>query len=213
MPLADDAAAAAFLADQIAQGVTFIDRLGVGSAGVRHVYSIQLQNAASVDQSGYDAAIQYAFEAGANRFDLGLSASVIDEIVTQLAPGSTPTDVVDTYFNPLSLRMRGSLGWSLDGWRVNAAINYNGSYTDNSAAPSRPVEAWSTADFTFAYEFGRFADGSPLSGVLLTLSVVNAFDEPPPYVVGAGQQPNIHYDSGNADPYGRIASVEIRKRW
>lgn len=215
-PLADDAEAAAYLAARLAEGYTYADPLGIGSAGVRYIVNVQLQNAAFVEQSGADLIARYNFSVGANRFDAGVNFSWIREIVTALTRQSRPTDIADTYANPISKRIRLDFGWTRGDWQINSAVNYRGSYTDTSTITFPQVSAWTTVDLNLRYTPTGIADSSLFSNLSVGLSASNLLDKDPPYVNGssvATAQANIHYDSGNADPYGRQVSLEVRKRW
>jgi iron complex outermembrane recepter protein len=210
-PLSDDAAAAAYLQSIVSSGATFVDLFGFGSSGVRYVYADQQQNAAVVKQSGFDFLAEYSFKVGSNSLDARLNAAVINEIETALTSSSTPTDLVDTYSNPLRFRLRADLSWAREGFWVNGAVNYNNAYEDTTATPRANVPSWTTVDLAMRYT--PKAKGTALSGVSFGLSAINIFDNDPPFVQGGIGLTGVHYDVGNANPRGRFISLDVRKAW
>ena len=73
-----------------------------------------------------------------------------------------------------------------------------------------PVAAWTTIDAQVHYEVGR-NEGGWLDGVRLELNATNLFNRAPPFL--NNQIALLGYDQENADPYGRLLSVQIRKNW
>jgi iron complex outermembrane receptor protein len=208
-PLANDAASAAYLASAIASGRTFI---GAGSAGVRYVYDFQTRNEAAVYQSGFDIAANYPFSIGRDSFDTHLNAAIIDHIDTALAPGARFTDTVNTYSNPLHLRLRADVTWTRRAWSGTTAVNYANSYDDTSANPVGHIGASTTVDLNLRYRPGT--NSGLLKGVLIEAAVLNLFNSSPPYAHGANVTfPGAHYDVGNGDVLGRFISLSIAKQW
>ena len=124
--------------------------------------------------------------------------------------GSPETALLNTQNNPINLRLRTSLSWS--GRRLGATLtlNYSNSYRDTASVPNLPVAAWTTIDAQLRYELGNDAGGW-LDRTRLELSAVNLFDRDPPFLNNA--LAGLGYDQENADPYGRIVSLRIRKDW
>lgn len=206
-PLSSDTAAAAYLAQFLAQsGARYINITGAGPTGVRYVFDDSLQNAAVSRQSGVDIQVQYATNFGDDYIEAKANVAFVNNIDTQFSPTSSPTNVINTYANPIGLRMRDELWWSRGEWQANGAVNFSKGYRDTSATPAGKVGAYTTVDVNLRY--------SPrlISGLTLQLSVQNLFDAKPPYVQGIGE-PGIHYDVGNASPIGRFISFDIRKSW
>lgn len=204
-PLADDAAVQSFVAAFVADGGQFLDFSG-GIVGARNVVNFQQQNAARVQQHGFDFNLSKGFEVGSGRIVAHLAATYIDEILTSFTAQSVATDIVNTYANPLKLRARADLSWSQGPWQLFGAVNYADKHTDTSAIPYGSIDAWTTVDLNATYE-PRFARGLSVS-----LMAENVLDEPPPFAVGMGLD-GIHYDVGNASPLGRFLGIELRKTW
>jgi len=202
-----DDEAAAQIARLISQGFEFQDFLGTGAAGILYSYNFALTNASQVRQRGVDARVSYVFAVGENEFDLGLEATLIDQIRTGFCPSCTSVDFVDTFGQPLRKRMRTMLSWSRGSWRINGAVNYANSYADATAAPARRISSHTTMDMNV-----RFTPDF-LKGVTAGFNVINLFDREPPHTMSGMAFQGMHYDSANADPMGRFVSLQIRKAW
>jgi iron complex outermembrane receptor protein len=119
---------------------------------------------------------------------------------------------VDTVGNPPSLRLVGTLSWSLRGWTVQSTVNYTGAYRDPGASPVRSVDSWTTLDVNIGYR----VDGGPgwLAHTQSNLGINNALDQRPPFVnqfdLPSG---TFGYDPANASLVGRQVSLQVVKRW
>ena len=89
-------------------------------------------------------------------------------------------------------------------------INFQNHYVDTVSEPNRPVSAYTTFDTQLRYELAPFGD-SFLSNTRLELNAINVFNQSPPFLNNAIAQ--IGYDQENADPYGRLVSLQVRKTW
>jgi outer membrane receptor protein involved in Fe transport len=204
--LPDDAAAQTYVNDILDRGGTYFNFTGGSLAGVRYAFNFQRQNAARVQQNGFDLSIDKRFQIGEGRLTARLSGTYIDEILTAFTATSTANDIVDTYSNPLHLRMRADLGWSIGEWGLFAAFNRANSYVDTSAIPYAKVSAWTTVDLNVHYK------PALVQGLSVSLAAINLVDKDPPRAAGLGLT-GIHYDVGNATPLGRFLSLELRKTW
>lgn len=206
--------ARALVAFYTSQGVPYgdytFDEFGPDPLGqTLAVFSYLWTNAQRVDMSGFDANIDYRFSRAGHDFELGLSASYIDEIDTRLSPSAMPFDLVGTFGNPPRLRMRTAASWSAGAWSSTLHLNYTHAYTDTSGLIDRPVSSYSTADLVTRYSFE--AADRWMSGVSLALAVTNLADRAPPYIEAGGR--GAHYDPANASPLGRMVNLQLQKRW
>jgi iron complex outermembrane receptor protein len=209
-PLSSDAAAAAFLAQRIAQGGQFLDFTGSGSTGVRYIYDARLLNASRVQQSGIDILAQYQFNAFDGKAIFKFNGAIINEIETAFAPGAKSVDISNTYSNPLRFRARNDVSWSNGVLTFSAATNFSNRYRDTSRFPESDIAAFFTVDA--AARFEPKVSGGVFQGTTFSLSVQNLFDRDPPYVLGTGVV-GIHYDVGTASPLGRFINFSLSKRW
>lgn len=192
--------------DDFTDGMFGPDPLGQTFATYSYVWT----NADRVDVSGYDVSVDYGFVRGDSRFELGINANYILQMLNRVSPTAEPYDLVGTFANPPKLRVRGSIAWLCRAWSANVNVNYTHSYTDTSGAIDRAVDSFTTVDGVLSYAFAPSAN-AVTDGLSLSLIVTNLFDEQPPYVGFSGR--GSHYDAANASPLGRTVSMQIGKRW
>lgn len=202
---ANPAEAQAYVNNIIALGGTFTDFTGAGVGAARYAYSLSITNASVVKQRGADLAIQYIWTRGADTFNLGVEAAIIDRIRTAFCDTCATTDLVDTFGQPLNLRLRAQAGWTGRNLSVNLAATYADDYRDTSAVPPQPIDSWLTFDLN-----ARYAPPA-IPGLSLGISVTNLFDADPPRTASGFNR--IRYDSANADVIGRVVSFQLRKTW
>jgi outer membrane receptor protein involved in Fe transport len=85
-------------------------------------------------------------------------------------------------------------------------VNYANSYDDPLSQPVREVSEWTTVDLLATYSTARGRD--LLSNVTISLGALNVFDKDPPFV-----NQTVGFDPTNAQPYGRMFSVQLTKGW
>jgi iron complex outermembrane receptor protein len=151
-------------------------------------------------------AANYAFDTSYGDWRVGLDIAKILTVDRQGAPGTPVVDVLDTFGNPVDLRVRGSLGWHMDGWSANAFANYTDSYLNTAITPNVMVDSLTTYDLTASYQF----EGEGWTdGVRVSVNALNVFDEDPPIVLNG----TVSWDSQAASAIGRFISFEISKAW
>ncbi len=171
------------------------------------------RNLATTNTTGIDLNASYSSSWGLSRFNVALGASYIFKLENAVSATSLPFDSVGTIFNPTRLRFRGSAGWSRLGWAVNLAVNHTDDYIDNRVATALvPVSSYTTVDARIAY---RFQESAPpvLRDLQIALAAQNLFNERPPRVAVVRPDFDLGYDPTNANPIGRVLSIEISKRW
>lgn len=88
-----------------------------------------------------------------------------------------------------------------------AFANYTDGFRDNLSAPQHDVDDWTTLDLHLSIDLG--AQG-PIGRSQVSFSVINLFDEDPPFVNNAS---GVGYDPSNADPLGRFVAIELSTRF
>jgi iron complex outermembrane recepter protein len=174
------------------------------------ILDLRTHNVETLRTRGIDFGAKYAHEAGSGAWKMGLAGTYLLDYSLVEGSGAPSVDLLNTQNNPINLRLRGSLGWTGRRFGWDAMLNYTNSYRDTASNPNRPVAAWTTIDAQAHYEVGR-NEGGWLQGVRLELNAVNLFNRPPPFL--NNQSVALGYDQENADPYGRLISVQIRKNW
>lgn len=162
-------------------------------------------NTASVQVRGIDGAISYDFERGdRDRFRIEASGSYMSDYKRQITPTAPIINRVGQFGYPVDFRGTVAATWSRGAYRVRVGVNHVSSYS----TPLGPdIDAWNTADMQ--------ASWSPTGagwaeGLQLTLSVRNVFDADPPFY---DAPTGLGFDAGQADPLGRVASLQLTKRW
>jgi iron complex outermembrane receptor protein len=162
-------------------------------------------NTASVQVRGLDGAISYDFERGdRDRLRIEASGSYMTDYKRQITPTAPIVDRVGQFGYPVDFRGTLAATWTRDVWSVRVGLNHVSSYS----TPAGPdIDAWNTADLQV-----RWAPTGPgwAEGLELTASVRNLFDEDPPFYDAAS---GLGFDAGQADPLGRVASLQLTKRW
>ena len=186
----------------------------VGSEGLDNIGVINnaavVRNLASTETSGMDLQIDYEKPTAIGALSAGLSANYIFDF-TQQASVSTPVvDKLNTFVNPVDLKIRAYAGLSHGGLSGNVFVNYLDSYRTDSTAAAKTIDAWTTVDLTLSYAFDA-AHSTWLDGTRLNLSVNNLFDTPPPDAPTTGGLRLVGFDPTNASPVMRFVAVEVRR--
>ncbi len=165
------------------------------------IVDARLRNLSRSLVSGLDFDLSQRFAGFGGEFTASLSGSYLFTFEQAFSESGPTIDLVDTANNPIDLRLRATLGWRRENLSGAMAINHADDYRDS--ANNRSVDAWTSADFSFAYLFDT-------ADVEARLNVRNLFNQDPPFLnnpIGVG------YDPENADPVGRFVSFALTKTW
>ncbi|MBL8552255.1 MAG: TonB-dependent receptor [Hyphomonadaceae bacterium] len=183
------------------------DNLGAYSpSDIEAIVDLRLQNLAVIELDGLDLALRHDFDLWGGDARLSLSATHYLHYQEAASDQAPLVSVLDTFANPVDTRIKLGAGWQGRALGAHASVNYVDDYLDDASTPNRAIDAWTTIDTQISYNFGR--DDGP--GAMLSLSVLNLLDEPPPFVNNAL---GVGYDPDNADPLGRFVAIELRKTW
>lgn len=163
-------------------------------------------NSASLVVSGVDFNADYTLPLGPNRLTAAFAGSYLYDYTQRQTPQSAPEKLLSTAGYPVDFRGRVSLGWTRGPYEALAVVNFVDSYRDPTA--NRLVAAWTTLDLSLSWKSP--AASGPFKGLTLTAAAQNVFDQDPPFYdsyLGFG------FDPANANPFGRVVSVRIDKRW
>jgi outer membrane receptor protein involved in Fe transport len=89
-------------------------------------------------------------------------------------------------------------------------VNFQNHYKDITSDPPRTISSYTTCDAQLRYNFDPLGAG-PLRNTLLELNAINVFNKSPPFLNNSIAR--LGYDQENADPYGRLISIQVRKNW
>jgi iron complex outermembrane recepter protein len=184
-------------------------RSGVSSPypleSIAAVVDARYVNTGRVDVAGGDFDLNYVFERGAHRFNIGLGATYLERWREQVTPTSQGIDRRNIAGRPVDFKGRMTLGWTRGPFDTQFALNHVDAYRDESGSR---IKSWNTLDMRMAYK-PKGGEGVA-SGLTIALVAQNLFDKAPPFydsTAGAG------YDGANADATGRFVALEIAKRW
>ena len=178
--------------------------------GATAIVDLRVHNVETLRTRGIDFTAKYEVAGSYGKLNFGLDGTYLLKYEVAEGNGSPEADLLNTQNNPLSLRFRGTVGWTGRRLGLNASVNYSNSYRDTASEPSVPVSSWTTIDLQARYRMGM-GEGGWLDHTQVELNAVNVFNRDPPFL--NNQIVGIGYDQENADPYGRLVSLLVRKSW
>lgn len=160
-------------------------------------------NTGAVEVSGFDVSGRYGRSLGESRLTVDTSASWMLNYDSQATPTAPVRSRVGLIGNPVKLRARSGVSWSLRDLRLSAHWSYVDAYKDRAGVR---IDAWNTADVQASWSPSTGA----LAGLQLNLNVQNLFDADPPFYdspMGYG------FDAGQASLLGRVVALQLIRRW
>ncbi len=188
----------------------------LGGAGACTQYSptaildLRIQNMERVSTQGIDFNASYDRAWAAGNLKLSLDGTYLLRFTQTAGPDSPAQQLLDTQNNPINLKMHGTLAWQQRRWGAALGVNFQNHYRDVASEPHRAVSAYTTFDTQLRYELAPFSTGVLLN-TRLELNATNLFNQGPPFL--NNQVAGLGYDQENADPYGRLISIQVRKTW
>ena len=175
------------------------------------IVDARLANLASTRVSGLDLNVHQIIDSGVGRFNFGLQGSYVfhfDQAVTKTSPN---VDILNTFANPLKLRLRATAGWDQhregdSGLGANLAVNFTNAYANSGSILLPRIDSLTTVDLQLRYHTED--DSGFLSGMEFGLNAVNVFNQSPPFV-----DSTFGYYRANFQPLGRVLSLSVRKKW
>lgn len=177
-------------------------------ANIKAIVDGRKANVGRLKTDGIEATINYEMDLGEATLSAGVAGSYVLNFDRAIFPNESTRELVNTFGNPVSLRLRGNLGYSDDSFTVVAYVNHSGGYTNDTVTPNVEVNSYTTFDLGLRY---RIETGfASMNEVELSLDVQNLFDRDPPLVLTPTPLP---YDGQVADLFGRFVKVGLRTRW
>ncbi|WP_293971556.1 TonB-dependent siderophore receptor [Sphingomonas sp.] len=203
---------AAYYAEQganfIATTINDCSLVGIIRGGTR--------NLGTVKQDGLDFTVNYRRPTSFGQINASATFSKVLHLKKSLVQGGDFFDALDTYGYQVSARGRGNIGFSSGGFTANSYVNYTGSYLNNATItvngtklPSTTIPAWITYDAQFSYRFGDDTSFWGLKGVRFALGIQNLTNNRAPVVLSGSNA----FDAANANPFGRIWTFEVSKKF
>ena len=162
-------------------------------------------NTGELKVRGLDVTIGYSGDIGDDGIDLQATLSWLMDYTRKVTPLSVPVDLAGLAGYPADLRGRASATWTRGIAQTTASLTYVGDSRDDTG---QRIDSWTTADLQVRLQ--PDAQSGPWHGLSLSLTVQNIFDSDPPFY---DSPLAIGYDPANADPLGRLMSVQVTKVW
>jgi iron complex outermembrane recepter protein len=178
-------------------------------AQIAAIIDARFKNVASVKQEGVDVTAQYELDALGSSWTPSLNVAYLSKYKLRRTPADQSTSFLNTYGNPIRLRVRGGVTWRAENLSASTFVNRVGGYSNTSVTPSAQVDAWTTADAQFSIETRAFTN--MLGDGQVTIGIQNVLDQKPPYMTNTLLR--FGYDPESANPFGRIISLSYSQRW
>jgi outer membrane receptor protein involved in Fe transport len=176
------------------------------------IVDFRVRNLAMLLTDGVDFNTLYERPTSLGKLSFGLTGTWLRNFSEAQTPNAPLASLLNTQNEPVNLRLRATTGWELNGFGTLIAANFTNSYRDTASVPERRIDSWTTIDVQLRYDFPESAAAdSWLHGMRLELNARNVFNVDPPFL--NNQVTYIGYDQENADPYGRLLSLQLLKRW
>jgi iron complex outermembrane recepter protein len=176
-------------------------------ATVKAVVEYRLVNLAQQTARGIDANLNYRIDIAPASTLFFLNAAYLD-LMQQNSPAAASETLSGLAFYPPKFRTQAGLTLNWSTWALTGLVNYMGRESDTQVIPSEAVGSWTTVDTSLRYT-------PPLKGfwggINLNLSVLNVLNKDPPHV--SSIVPGVTYDSSNANPIGRLITLQVSKQW
>lgn len=174
-------------------------------APVDAVLELGLYNLSKQTVDGLDADIGYSFGTDAlGDFQFSVGGTYMAHYDRTVVSGGEQISLVDTVGFPLALRLRGNLSWAYKQWGTSVTVNHAGRYLNPGNIPDT-VDSYTSVDLNIGY---RIAGPGWLNRSRISFSIVNAFDELPPFI-----NTSTGYDTANGDATGRKWNLLFTKEW
>ena len=204
------------LCDQAPFCFNFFDIFSLGDSGFEDVEVLldaRTQNLSKSKVSGFDFEGSYEFGNDLGDWRFSLAGTLLTTFEQQVAPAAEIDDLLNTFGNPVDLRLRGGVQWSKDAFTTAVFLNHTGDYADDEVPIGNfDIASFTTVDATFRINLGEISDSRFADNSSLNFSILNVFDEDPPQI---GEVPlrNATFDAANSNPSGRRVGVLLTKRW
>jgi iron complex outermembrane receptor protein len=175
------------------------------------IVDYQLANLASTRVSGLDIDVHQTFDGEFGEIYAGATANEVFHYDQAVTASSGPVDILNTYSNPLKLRVRATAAWDEigpeePGLGATLAFNFTNSYNNPGSATQPRIDSLTTTDLQLRYH--TMNGPGILSGMEFTLNAVNVFNQSPPFADSV-----FGYDTANFQPLGRVLSLSVHKKW
>ena len=162
---------------------------------------------------GFDFAASYDWMVkGAGDFGVGVNGTYFTKYQTAITASAPLIDVVNTIYNPLRYKARGTFRWAEGPYLAVAYVNYEPSYDNNLITPIQKVSSYTTMDLHLGYVLPKI--GGWNHETTIGLDVSNLFNTKPPYVnVAPSPNGGGGFDATLTNPIDRIIAVSANVKF
>lgn len=175
------------------------------------IVDVRRRNLAATETQGIDFTLDHKLRSVLGDFNFKLNGKYALNFKQAFTDSTPAVDVLDTVYEPLSLRVRSSLEWKRylkDSVQLNAQLtaDHTGSYRDTLSTARNTVGSLTTYDLRLGLHTAK--GGAMWDDLTFTLNAVNVLDKKPPFV-----DREWGFDVFNAEPFGRVVSLYVEKAW
>ncbi|WP_029907553.1 TonB-dependent receptor [Caulobacter sp. UNC358MFTsu5.1] len=167
------------------------------------IVDTRYSNTGQLRVRGLDAGVRYQASLGDDPLALSLSGSWLLDYQRKVTPAASAVELAGTAGNPADLRLRASASWTHGAFTTTSSLNRVG---DLDGDGGRRIHAWTTLDLNILCA----PKASAWRGLTASLNVQNLLDRDPPFYDSAL---GLGYDPANADPVGRVVTLQLSKTW
>lgn len=198
--------------DCLDDGIANDPRLHRGPGGVVRDIDVAFINAASLTTEGLDFAGAYTLDAAdMGSITLGARATYTRKYDYQQTVGGEVSEGAGSrnFNNPFApapkWRMNFNADWMMGNHSANVIVRHISSYNDDNNS-NESISAHTTVDLQYSYLLeALFSDSD---NTIVTVGMINVFDQDPPSVVAVQG-----FDSKVHDPRGRMVYAKLRKNF
>jgi iron complex outermembrane receptor protein len=169
-------------------------------------------NAGETYTKGFDLQLGYSLPTdNLGRFNFSLSGTYFLKFDQAIANGGQLVSYLNTIFNPLRFKARGSVNWKIDKFDLGATAMYVNGYDNNTVTPVQKVKSYLTFDMRVGVDLG---DVIGVKEARLSVEARNIFDRDPPFAnIAQSRNGGGGFDPTSSNPVGRVVGVSLDTRF
>ena len=171
------------------------------------------QNLSLSQVAGVDFEASYEFSSASGDWRFFLAGTRLTVFEQQVAPVTPVDDRLNTFGNPVELKMRGGVQWRTKSMTTSLYVNHTGDYVDEDVPTGDfRIDSFVTADASVRLDLGELGSSTLAEGAFLTLSATNFLNEDPPNIGEVPLRSSV-FDGANANPAGRTIGLLLTKQF
>ena len=175
------------------------------------ILDLRLANLASTSTNGLDLNLRQRLTTVGGDLDFGFVGNYVFHFDQAAGDASPSFNILNTFSNPLKFRFRSTATWEQrrpeePGFGATLAVNFTNAYRNPQSTLSPDIGSLTTLDLQLRYHSAETSLW--LGGMDIALNAINVFNQSPPfadYLFG--------FDRANAQPLGRVLSLNVSKKW